>query len=152
MSWFSGGNNKDKNAKKSAPISVSIEESIEDNIKDFKETVVDQTKAKQRKFDFKENPYIERDKKVSGTKLGLSYNFENLSKIHIDILKQCKPENTAAELMKISKRSNKSKFKNDILNPLIKFGFLQRTLPEKPNSPKQKYRLTGKFVAKILKN
>ncbi|MBA5249123.1 ATP-dependent DNA helicase [hydrothermal vent metagenome] len=144
MDWFSGGDNKNKNTHKS--------ESIEDNIKDFKENSVNQTKAKQRGFYFAENPDKESNKKVLGSKLGLSYNFENLAKRHIEILKKCKPENTAAELMKISKRSNKSKFKNDILNPLIESGFLQRTLPDKPNSPKQKYRLTGKFVAKILKN
>lgn len=138
MDWFSNNN-------------IKKTESIEDNVKDFKRNSDNKIDAKQRGFDFIENSHISVNKDISGTKLGLSYNFEYLTKNHIEILKQCKLENTATELMEISKRSNKSKFKNDILNPLLKSNFLELTIPEKPKSPKQKYRLTGKFVAKIPK-
>ncbi len=61
-------------------------------------------------------------------------------------MKKCKQENTADELMKILNRTHKTRFKNDILNPLIDCGFFERTIPEKPKSPKQKYRVTGKFA------
>lgn len=74
-----------------------------------------------------------------GTKEGLSIN-------HIKILKECNIENTAKELMKILNRSNASKFKNVILNPLLEFGYLERTIKENPKSPKQKYRLTNRFI------
>ena len=53
--------------------------------------------------------------------------------------------------MNILKRSNKSKFKTAIINPLIVQKFLELTIPESPRSPSQKYRLTGKFVKKRVK-
>ena len=74
-----------------------------------------------------------------GTKRGLSRD-------HLKILKKCKEESTALELMKILNRTNKSKFKTAIINPLIDHQFLELTIPGSPRSPSQKYRLTGKFV------
>jgi hypothetical protein len=76
---------------------------------------------------------------TKGTKQGLSRD-------HLIILKKCKNESTALELMKILKRTNKSKFKTAIINPLIDHNFLELTIPESPKSPSQKYRTTGKFV------
>ena len=80
-----------------------------------------------------------------GTKKGLSRD-------HLKILKKCEEESTALELMKILKRTNKSKFKTAIINPLIDHKFLELTIPEVPKSPNQKYRLTGKFVRRRAKN
>ena len=71
---------------------------------------------------------------------------EGLSKDHLKILKNCKDESSANELMTILKRSNKSKFKIAIINPLVNNGYLELTIPESPRSPIQKYRLTNKFV------
>ena len=79
-----------------------------------------------------------------GTKKGLSRD-------HLKILKKCKEESTALELMKILKRSNKSKFKTAIINPLLDHNFIELTIPDSPKSPSQKYRLTGKFVKKRTK-
>ena len=76
---------------------------------------------------------------TNGTKQGLSKN-------HLKILKNCKDESSANELMTILKRSNKSKFKIAIINPLVSYGYLELTIPESPRSPIQKYRLTNKFV------
>ena len=76
---------------------------------------------------------------TNGTKKGLSRD-------HLKILKNCKDESSANELMTILKRSNKSKFKIAIINPLVKNGYLELTIPESPRSPIQKYRLTNKFV------
>jgi hypothetical protein len=76
---------------------------------------------------------------TNGTKKGLS-------KDHLKILKNCKDESSANELMTILKRSNKSKFKIAIINPLVNNGYLELTIPESPRSPIQKYRLTNKFV------
>ena len=74
-----------------------------------------------------------------GTKKGLSWD-------HLKILKNCKNESSANELMEILNRTNKSKFKNVIINPLIENGFFELTNPDKPKSPIQKYRRTNKFV------
>ena len=85
------------------------------------------------------------DNLVLGTKKGLSWD-------HLKILKNCKNESSAIELMEILKRTNKSKFKNTIINPLVENGFLKLTNPDKPKSPTQKYRLTSKFVRRKIKS
>ena len=82
---------------------------------------------------------------VLGTKQGLSLD-------HLKILKNCKNESSANELMQILNRTNKSKFKNAIINPLVENGFLELTNPDKPKSPIQKYRLTSKFVKRRIKS
>ena len=87
----------------------------------------------------------DKHNETRGTKQGLSRD-------HLKILKKCKDENTALELMKILKRTNKSKFKNTIINPLIDQNFLELTIPESPKSPSQKYRVTGKFVKRRVKD
>ena len=86
----------------------------------------------------------ESNNETKGTKKGLSRD-------HLQILKKCKIESSALELMKILKRSNKSKFKTTIINPLLDQNFLELTIPDSPKSPSQKYRLTGKFVKKRIK-
>ena len=80
-----------------------------------------------------------------GTKQGLSWD-------HLKILKNCKNESSAIDLMEILNRTNKSKFKNTIINPLIENGFFELTNPDKPKSPTQKYRLTNKFVRPRIKS
>ena len=89
--------------------------------------------------------YNEDDNLIFGTKQGLSRD-------HLQILKNCKNESSAIELMKILNRTNKSKFKNTIINPLIENGFFELTNPGKPKSPTQKYRLTSKFVRRRIKS
>ena len=84
------------------------------------------------------------DNFILGTKKGLSWD-------HLKILKNCKNESSANELMGILNRTNKSKFKNTIIYPLVENGFLELTNPDKPKSPTQKYRLTSKFVRRRIK-
>jgi len=86
-----------------------------------------------------------KDILILGTKKGLSQD-------HLRILRNCKNESSAIELMEIINRTNKSKFKNIIINPLVKNGFLELTNPDKPKSPTQKYRLTSKFVRRRTKS
>ena len=116
-------------------------------ISDFKED-----NAEQIKFNFKESADEKRINSTLGTKQGLSYNINSLDENHIKILKNCNQENTANDLMKILKRTNKTKFKQAILNPLIACGFFELSIPEKITSPNQKYILTNKFVSKKLNN
>ena len=85
------------------------------------------------------------DSLILGTKKGLSLD-------HLKILKNCKNESSAIELMKILNRTNKSKFKSAIINPLVENGFFVLTNPGKPKSPTQKYRLTSKFVRPRIKS
>lgn len=85
------------------------------------------------------------DNAILGTKKGLRED-------HLKILKNCNNESSAIELMEILNRTNKSKFKNAIINPLIENGFFELTNPDKPKSPTQKYRLTNKFVRRRIKS
>jgi len=106
---------------------------------------------------------IKRSKKISQDVEQLSFLYspksnnedigtkKGLSRDHLQILKKCNQESSALELMKILKRSNKSKFKTAIINPLLNYNFLELTIPDSPKSPSQKYRLTGKFVKKRIK-
>ena len=80
----------------------------------------------------------------SGTKLGLSRD-------HLKILKDCKEESSAVELMDILGRTNRTKFKLAIIYPLIDQGFIELTIPDKPKSPNQKYRITNKFINRRIK-
>jgi hypothetical protein len=107
---------------------------------------------------------IKRSKKISHEVEQLSFMYDSesdidtkgtkqgLSRDHLIILKKCKNESSALELMKILKRTNKSKFKTAIINPLIDHNFLELTIPESPKSPSQKYRTTGKFVKRRAKD
>ena len=83
------------------------------------------------------------DNLILGTKKGLSQD-------HLKILRNCKSESRAIELMEILNRTNKSKFKNVIINPLVENGFFELTNPDTPKSPTQKYRLTSKFVRRRI--
>ncbi len=102
--------------------------------------------AEQQAFDFKKNIGTTSDLDEHCTKKGLSFNYAEISSDQVKILKQCRAESSADELMKILKRTHKTRFKNDILNQLLEYDFFERTIPEKPKSPKQKYRLTKQFV------
>lgn len=113
----------------------------EDWTKDIKRSKKIGQEVEQLSFMYDSDSLIE----TKGTKQGLSRD-------HLIILKKCKNESTALELMKILKRTNKSKFKTAIINPLIDHKFLELTIPESPKSPSQKYRITGKFVKRRVKD
>ncbi len=113
----------------------------EDWTKDIKRSKKIGEEVEQLSFIYDSDSHI----KTKGTKQGLSRD-------HLIVLKKCKNESTALELMKILKRTNKSKFKTTIINPLIDHNFLELTIPESPKSPSQKYRTTGKFVTRRVKD
>lgn len=71
----------------------------------------------------------------TGTRLALSRH-------HVEILYKCLIDTGITELMEIAGRTDRTKFRNQVLNPLIKAGFLEMTVPDKPSSSKQKYRVT----------
>ena len=123
----------------------SIEEPVINQSKDWTKEIKRSQKigqeVEQLSFFYDNN----NDSLILGTKKGLSRD-------HLKILKNCKNQSSATELMKILNRTNKSKFKNTIVNPLIENGFFELTNPEKPKSPTQKYRLTNKFVRRRIKS
>ena len=55
-----------------------------------------------------------------------------------------------SELQEVLSIKNRDYFRTDYLNPAISNGYIELTIPDKPNSMNQKYRLTAKGMA--LKN
>ena len=45
--------------------------------------------------------------------------------------------------MALLERSNRTRFRDGVLNPLIEAVLIEMTIPDKPRSSKQKYRLTA---------
>lgn len=61
------------------------------------------------------------------------------------ILKALLTDNlTISALMEITGEKNKNRFRKGVLNPLIEAELIEPTIKDKPNSPKQAYRLTDK--------
>jgi ATP-dependent DNA helicase RecG len=71
----------------------------------------------------------------TGAKLGLSRD-------QVAIMRQVIWEKGIAELMAFSGRTNRTKFRDQVLNPLLETGLIEMTIPDKPRSSKQQYRLT----------
>ena len=123
----------------------SIEEPVisqsEDWTKEIKRSQKIGQEVEQLSFLYDNN----KDNLILGTKKGLSWD-------HLKVLRNCKNESSAIELMEILNRTNKSKFKNAIINPLVENGYFELTNPDKPKSPTQKYRLTNQFVRRRIKS
>lgn len=73
----------------------------------------------------------------AGTRLALSGH-------QVDILRNCLIDRAISELMEVSGRTDRTKFRNQVLNPLLDDGLIEMTIPGKRTSSKQKYRLTRK--------
>ncbi|MHB1350281.1 MAG: Fic family protein [Desulfobulbaceae bacterium] len=80
-----------------------------------------------------------------GTKLALSRH-------QVKILSNCMEEQTIPDLMKLTGRTDRTKSRNQVLRPLLGDGLIEMTIPDKPTSSKQKYRLTEAGKRYILAN
>lgn len=58
------------------------------------------------------------------------------------ILLSARKEVDLITLMSSLKQTNRTRFKNKFLNPLLKINFIAMTIPDKPNSSQQKYIIT----------
>lgn len=56
-----------------------------------------------------------------------------------EILEYCKIPKSRKEIQEFLRIKDREYFRKKILNPLIKGHLLKLTIPDKPNSPKQKY-------------
>ena len=70
-----------------------------------------------------------------GTKLALSRH-------QVEILSKCNEALDLVALMAITGRKDRTKFRQQVLNQLLEAGWIEMTIPDKPRSSKQKYRLT----------
>ena len=79
----------------------------------------------------------------AGTKLGLSRD-------QAHVLRNLFEERALTDLMLLFGRTNRTKFRDQVVNPLIDMGLIEMTIPDKPRSRLQKYRLTdnGRAVSR----
>jgi len=73
----------------------------------------------------------------SGTKSALSRH-------QVEILDKCRSDSVLVDLMTVTGRSDRTKFRHQVLKPLLEAGLVEMTIPDKPRSSRQKYRLTKK--------
>ncbi len=79
----------------------------------------------------------------AGTKLALSRH-------QVEILAKCVEDQPLVALLVAAGRADRTKFRNQILAPLLAAGWVEMTIPDKPRSSKQKYRTT-ELGLKILR-
>jgi len=60
----------------------------------------------------------------------------------VDILRKCVVEQPLTVLLALANRSDRTKFRHQVLDPLLAAGLLERTVPAKPRSSQQRYRTT----------
>ena len=65
-----------------------------------------------------------------------------LSRDQVEILRLCRQEQPLVAMMKAVGRQNRTKFRDGFVKPLVEAGLLELTIPDKPRSRLQKYRLT----------
>ncbi len=65
-----------------------------------------------------------------------------LSRHQVEILRKCMEPSGIVSLMKVTKRSDRTKFRHQVLTPLLTARLITMTIPEKPRSSNQKYALT----------
>jgi ATP-dependent DNA helicase RecG len=70
-----------------------------------------------------------------GTKLGPSRD-------QVQVLAAARDARLITELMELAERKNRTKFRDQVVRPLLEAGYLEMTIPDKPRSSKQRYRTT----------
>ena len=69
------------------------------------------------------------------------------SRDQVKILAKASTDAALTELMTMLDRTNRTKFRDQVIKPLMDQGLLKMTLPDKPTSSQQKYRLTAQGAA-----
>ncbi len=67
-----------------------------------------------------------------------------LSRHQVEILRKCLADAEIADLMAIAERADRTKFRDQVLKPLLADNLLAMTIPDKPTSRNQRYRTTDK--------
>jgi ATP-dependent DNA helicase RecG len=65
-----------------------------------------------------------------------------LSRDQAQVLEMAATPRSLQELMEPSGRTNRTKFRDQVLSPLLEAGLIEMTIPDKPRSPHQRYRTT----------
>jgi ATP-dependent DNA helicase RecG len=65
------------------------------------------------------------------------------SRDQVQILDRCLQDSSMSELLTLASRTNRTKFRDQVINPLISAGLVEMAIPDRPRSPKQRYRTTA---------
>ena len=86
-----------------------------------------------------------------GTKLGPGWDQDNnpynLSLEQLQLVDFMEGDLSIVALMDKAGRTNRTKFRDQVLKPLIEHGIVEMTLPNKPTSSKQKYRISTEILS-----
>jgi ATP-dependent DNA helicase RecG len=74
-----------------------------------------------------------------------------LSPDQASVLEAARVERSLSELIQPAGRTDRTKFRDQVLRPLIEAGWLEMTIPDKPRSSKQRYRTTPAGVKALEK-
>jgi len=86
-------------------------------------------------------PQVTPEEGLSGDQVGTK---TGLSEEERTVLELCWNDCAIADLLEFFKRTNRTKFRDQLVNPLLEKGLIEMTIPDKPKSPQQRYRLTQK--------
>jgi predicted HTH transcriptional regulator len=96
---------------------------------------------------------VSKESGFSAERLGATQGTKSaLSQHQVMILRKCAKPVPLVALMKVAGRTDRTKFRNQFMKPLISKGFIDMTVPDKPNSRFQKYRLTKKGAVYLRMN
>lgn len=73
----------------------------------------------------------------------------DLSADHLSLLENCLEPKALAELLELMGKRSRSKLREQVLIPLLEWGLLARTIPDRPSSKNQKYRTTEQGKRKL---
>lgn len=68
------------------------------------------------------------------------------------VLELCVPQSSLTEIMYAMGWTNRTKFRQKYISPLMAEGLLSMTIPDKPNSRLQKYQITPKGMRLLNRN
>jgi hypothetical protein len=77
------------------------------------------------------------------------------SRHQVEVMLKCHENQSIKSLMAVLDRTDRTKFRHQVLTPLLDAGLVEMTIPDKPRSSLQRYRLTEAgwhFVALHYKN
>ena len=89
------------------------------------------------------------DARPSGVVFDASVGIDLLSEEQAKLLNYLAEDRTIGQLMKYVGRHNRTKFRDQVLHPLMEAELVEMTVPEKPRSSKQRYRLAPKGREKV---
>jgi hypothetical protein len=72
-----------------------------------------------------------------------------LSAYQVDVLEMAREPRSPPELMAPSGLKNKTRFRDQVVAPLLEAGLLEMTVPDKPRSSRQQYRTTAAGLALV---